>query len=513
MNLLPDMIVLEFCEWLNSSIKSNSKEYDIFDLLLDEQYSYELREYAEDFLIQYSPSIKNILHKYIESKYFDESLNRCKKNLGTPYAYKLCMFGDEMYIHECFHKGHFDQSISRYVQELCRGNKEKSNYRNIQPYDLANSASHLFLYARKDIIKKDKNPIIHFMNSVDINLDVEIDFLEWLLNNNSNFVDIPKMPLKTFEIVVDKFIAECNKNTTDKKKLIKSFKYSDFTALSQKLLSVLSTKTIRRGKNLRNIIERYQDATVRFKCFIVPREADTREYKELIENRWIDLHHMSGNHLDIYYTETDYGKSGYEIMNCMNFIPDNLKSKAPIIVIWENSLQEAKGIDISRLNNEDIFDIIQCVVNSIRSGQPIEAIVREANNMSKDLREKKRTISYNMVNINGGTVNGPVAGVNYGTMQTVNQNENVTSQLLSEFGIAKQIIREFSEFDESYKEQLETMIDEVKATIENNDKEGQERGKKSFKNAIFFMGNVGSKLITAFSHLTNVLKFFDISPV
>lgn len=513
MNLLPDMVVLEFCEWLKSSKELNSAEYDIFDLLFDEQYSDELREYAKTFLNQYSPSIKNVLHKYIESEYFDESLNCCEKNLDKLYAYKLCVFCDEIYIHECFHKGHFDQSISRYVKEVCRGNKGKSDYRNIDPYALANSASYLFAHARKDVRKKDKNPIIHFMNSIDINLDVEIDFLEWLLNNNSNFTDIPKMPLKTFEIVVDKFIADCGKNITDKKKLIKSFKNSDFTVLSQKLLSVLSTKTMKREKNLRNIIERYQDSAVRFKCFIIPRKADTKKYKELIEKRWIDLHYMSGNYLDIYYTETDYGKSGYEIMNRMNFIPNNLKSKAPIIVIWENSLQEAKGIDISRLNDEDIFDIIQCVVNSIRDGQPIEAIVTEANNMSKDLREKQRAISYNTVNITGGTVNGTVAGVNYGTMQTIIQSEDENSQLLSEFETAKQIIREFSEVDESCKERLETMIDEVKTTINNNDEEGQRRGKRSFKDAIFFMGNVGSKLITALSHLANVLKFFDISPV
>ena len=88
MNLLPDMIVLEFCEWLKSSMESNSAEYDIFDLLLDEQYSDELKKYAEDFLIQYSPSIKSMLHKYIESEYFDESLKRCNKNLDKPNAYK-----------------------------------------------------------------------------------------------------------------------------------------------------------------------------------------------------------------------------------------------------------------------------------------------------------------------------------------------------------------------------------------------------------------------------------------
>lgn len=513
MNLLPDMVVLEFCEWLKSSVVLNSEEYDIFDLLLDAQYSHELREYAEDFLIQYIPSIKSILHEYIESEYFDESLNCCKKTFDKTNSYKLCSFCDEISIHECFHKGHFDQSFSRYMKEVCRGNKERIDYRNIQPYDLANSASYLFSHATTDVIKKDNNPIIHFMNSVDVDLSVEIDFLEWLLSSNSNLIDIPKMPLRTFEIVVDKFIADCGKNINDKKKLIKSFKYSDFTVLSQKLLSVLPIKTMRPEKNIRNIIERYQDETVRFKCFIIPRKADTKEYKELIEKRWIDLHHMSGNSLDIYYTETDYGKSGYEIMNRMKFIPSSLKSQAPIIVIWENSLQNAKGIDINRLDNEDIFDVIQCVVNSIRSGQPIEVIVKNANNMSKELREKHRAINYTSVNVTDSKVFGNVAGVNHGTMQTIIQNEGVNSQFLSEIEDAKQIIQGFSEIDKLQKERLATMMDEVKATIENNDKEGQEKCKRSFKDAIFFMGNVGSKLITALSGLANVLKFFDISPV
>lgn len=40
MNHLPDMIVQELCKWLKSSIESNFAEYDIFDLLLDEQCSY-----------------------------------------------------------------------------------------------------------------------------------------------------------------------------------------------------------------------------------------------------------------------------------------------------------------------------------------------------------------------------------------------------------------------------------------------------------------------------------------
>lgn len=513
MNLLPDMIVLDFCEWLKTSIIPNCSDFDLLDLLLDERYNRKLRSYAEEFLYQYKPSIKDILHQYIESEYFDESLNSCRDSIDRICSDHLCSICDERLIHSYFHEGEFDRSISQYVKRICQGNREGVNYKNIRPYELADSAAYLFFNARKGNSKKEENPIIQFMNNLDLDLNVEIDFLEWLIKNDSKYIDIRKMPLRTFEILVDRFLMDCGKNKNDKQKLIKSFKQSDFKVLTQKLLSVLPKKQTRKANNLRYIIERYQNENVKFKCAIFPRKADAKEYKELIEKRWIDLHYVSGNYLDIYYTETDYGKSGYEIMNRMNFIPSDLKAQAPIIVIWENNLQNAKGVDISRLNNEDIFEIIQGIVNSIRKEQHIERIVEEANKMSKELRERHRAVSYNTVNITGGTVNGNVAAVNSGEMHTIIKNEVLNSELLSEIETAKQIICGFNEIDELHRERLISMIAEVKSAIENNDKEAQEKNKKGFKDAIFFMGNVGSKLIAALSGLANVLKFFGVSPV
>ena len=62
MNLLPDMIIIDFCEWLKKIIFLQRKDIDFLDLMLDEQYNQDLQEYASYFLRQYEPSVKGILH-------------------------------------------------------------------------------------------------------------------------------------------------------------------------------------------------------------------------------------------------------------------------------------------------------------------------------------------------------------------------------------------------------------------------------------------------------------------
>ena len=62
MNLVPDMVIIDFCEWLKDAIRSKHQDLDFLDLMLNDQYDEELRKYASIFLQQYEePSIKSIL--------------------------------------------------------------------------------------------------------------------------------------------------------------------------------------------------------------------------------------------------------------------------------------------------------------------------------------------------------------------------------------------------------------------------------------------------------------------
>lgn len=375
-----------------------------------------------------------------------------------------------------------------------------------------------FLFSNANSIswfQKEKQWVCHFMNHLDLDLHIESDFLEWLIKTNGKPIDIRKMPLSVFERLAEKFRVECNKNEKDKEKLIRSFKQKDLIVVSGKLLSILPIKTAKRAKDLGYIVERYQDKSIPFKCFIMPLQAESEEYKDLIEKYWDDLHYLSGNYLDIYYTDVDYGKSGYEIMNKMNFIPENLKIKAPIIVIWNTDLSKAQGIDIRRLNNSDIFEVICDIVNSIQNNYELDKIVREANQISQKLREEHRTVSYvttnNAMN-NNDTIIGNVAAANYDTMFASIVESN-GDKLMKEIEEAKRIIVGFEYISETQKQHLSAIMDETKAAVESKLDVKQQESKKSFKDAICFMGNVGGKLISALYGLVNLLKFFDISSV
>lgn len=110
---------------------------------------------------------------------------------------------------------------------------------------------------------------------------------------------------------------------------------------------------------------------------------------------------------------------------------------------------------------------------------------------------------------NSGTINGSVTLINKGSISTNNsQNSDVDKALIEEMETVKSIVNSFSEINTQQKELLVSIIDDAKNTIEKGTKEKQQ---KKFKDAICLMGNAGSKLITALSGLTNVLRFFDIS--
>lgn len=472
------------------------------------------------YIQNYGKIIKQTFHRFIDSSEFDCCLSECKK-------YHHIHFFDIMDIHNCLHCRHFDEELYRFLKkEHDYHNKSKnihhfyySEQHKIKPHELADSASYLFSEARNSKwIQKEKKWVLQFINQVNLDVDIEADFLEWLIQTSGEPIDFRAMPLKTFEQLAERFQTECGKNAQEKNKLIKSFKQTNLIVLSEKLATVLPINIIKRARDLGYIFNRYQNKNVRYKCLIIPLQADSNEYIELMEKRWYDLHYLSGDYLDIYYSKADYGKSGYQIANQMSYIPDELKTKAPLIVLWENELQQAQGIDITRLDNTAVFEVIRCVVNAIRAEKNIEQIVEEANQMSKELRDTQRPVSNittnNTLTISGSAVvNGPVAVVNdHGKMVSNIGGEINDANVLHELEIAKSIISNFSEINDRQKQLITEIIDEAKSAIKEDSAEKKDTSIKHFKNALDLIG-IGSKLISALSGLVNVLKFFGISPV
>lgn len=512
MNRLPDLIIIDFCEWLNQKISSRQDSLDLFDLILNQEHSGSLKKYAKEYLGKkyYGEVIKQILHRFIDSEGFTRQIRRFEDCWYPDYYDSKELYywitkmnlTDELYA--------FLENDIHYITPVC-------TEPIIEPYELADSVYKLFSKARNSkSISKENKLIMRLMNQGALDMGIEVDFLEWLIQTLGEPIDFRKMPLKTFEDLASKFQKACNKDEQQKRKLIKSFKQTQSFVLYEKLANVLPVNTARRARDLGYIINRYQDKNVRYKCLIIPLQADSKQYIELIEKRWYDLHYLSGDYLDIFYSKADYGKSGFQIADQISCIPEELKTNAPLIILWENDLHKAKGIDITRLDNADVFEVIRCIVNAIREDKNIEKIVEEGNQMSRELREKQRHVNNinNSLSIDGGAiVNGPVAVVNeHGEMISNIVGEKINdADVLHELEEAKAIIRDYSEMNDRQKQLLEEIIDEAKIAIKVNSMEKKDASKKRFKDAIDLIG-IGSKLLSAFSALTNVLKYFGFTP-
>ena len=133
--------------------------------------------------------------------------------------------------------------------------------------------------------------------------------------------------------------------------------------------------------------------------------------------------------------------------------------------------------------------------------------------MSKRLREEHRVVHYETTNNtinNQGAIYGNVTNANTGTMTISYINAESTSKaLVDEIEAAKLVIFDYSEINDEQKKRLAEILDDTKNSFTSG--KDVEQNKKSFKDAICFMGNAGSKLITALSHLSNILKFLGIS--
>ena len=361
------------------------------------------------------------------------------------------------------------------------------------------------------ILTSRKEPrLTNFMRATNLNLFIEIDFLEWLMISKNKPINLQKMPLQVFEGLVDEFCAIERKHSDEKKTLIKAFKQTDPVALARKLLAVLTNSQSNKMKSLGYIYDRYSNHSIPYKCLFLSLAANAESFKSFINKYWIDLNNLSGDHLDIYYSEQELGKSGYEIRNDIKSIPKYLPGKLPCIVLWGENMSSAKVIDIKGLSDENLVRLISVIVDLIKVKTPFNMIIERADNMSKEFVNLERPIT----KISNSTINNGInygfMGTNNGTMDNSNSKMNVNT-FAYEAEEAINLIRQHTEPSEQQKEALIEIINEAKNAVEKNSVDAMKQNKEKFKYFILGAGNAIKNLLTVLSSLTNIAKFFNIN--
>ena len=158
------------------------------------------------------------------------------------------------------------------------------------------------------------------------------------------------------------------------------------------------------------------------------------DFPGFIEAHWRDLHHLTGDDLDIYYSHKDLSDraSGYEIASEIRNL--NLKVDAlPAFLLWENELESATAIPLKDLEHSEILEVLARVVQAIRNDKGLRPVSECGESKADEIRGKKGKAllveSGATLIINKGGVMGDT-NINKGVAGAVGSNNVVTDNVL-----------------------------------------------------------------------------------
>lgn len=338
---------------------------------------------------------------------------------------------------------------------------------------------------------------------------IEIDFLEWLEEENARKDTIEKvdlMPVDVFEEYAHRFCEDTGSGVEIERKLVKRFKRSEPGSMLSKLNWLLPYGSAYRKKGFRYVSQRYLADSDTYKCLLLPIELDYPMFRRLVTKHWKDLNDLSADYLDIYYCFENYGKSGYDLMEQLHYLPEKVHAKLPCIVLWKENMDEALCVSIDGLSVEDVYYLIREIVDLIIQRKTLDEIIEGAKDMSNERRNKERPITDYNLSADGATgVNqAVVTGGGNIVSQRTSQNEN--DDFIKELNQAIDTVVK-SELPEEQKKILIDIFEDAKK------KDKQEEAKARFSTFIAFAGKTAAKLIDVFAGLATIATFFGLNQV
>lgn len=517
MNPLPNIIVIDFCDWLRERIANDG--ISPLELFANRDNYERLETYSKHFLAQRRKlvvdcPIRFMYYNFLYSKEFENIIKKCKENCPIKEThFKNCTQELEYCFYHCLRT----DEIHRAYRSFCKKIDENIYYlqtNNVSYYDLAAYMRDL-VYIDSDVKKSPQ--FMRLMMDSHISITDELEFFEWLYTQEINPTSINKMPSILFENLVDEYINFNKKGEYARRQLLKAYRKTGWEALLERFRVLFQINSDSHTKKLDVVMNRYFSRYASFNCIILPLSdhESQKEYISLITDNWYDLNELSADYLDIYYSETDNGKSGYDIAKRISSLPDNLKKKAPCLVLWKHSIKEAKTISIDELNSKQILSVIRSVVEKIQEGKDLYAIVEEVVQIVKNQQEINHGAT--IINVKGdGNVIGDNNSVNTtvinGDDNIINFSENkpFSQAFIEELDQAIAAINESLELDYEQKNQLLEILQDAKVGTIEKSIEKSEKAKNAFNYIKSFLVKTAPTLISVFANFTQIASFFGL---
>lgn len=224
------------------------------------------------------------------------------------------------------------------------------------------------------------------------NLGQALEFVNWLRQREPNLTVPGNIPSKEIEGLAQQFCEEqgYSNGKSFSKEVRQWLSGSGSDRIINRIADFLGLRKSRRLSNGRPVSRNYFDryGSIRFHGLFLFLEAGN--FPEFIEGRWRDLHHLTGDELDIYYSQKDLTErvSGYEIVNELRSLQVRVDA-LPALLLWENLLESNVTISLQGLDHDEVFNVLQAVVQAIHDGCSLAEIATRGEECSDGLRDKK----------------------------------------------------------------------------------------------------------------------------
>jgi hypothetical protein len=191
--------------------------------------------------------------------------------------------------------------------ELQNKNKASAIVPNINASEMIEYLIEMFSRkpSKEDILIEGNNISDHNNAQNKPDLTVEAEFLEWLISKYEQPINLENLSIREFNRLANYFRVECQKNENDIHKLIFSFKYTHQYVLADKFLGNIQQKTLNIAKEFRYVWGRGYNRSAKFRCLIIPNKKDGLAFIDAFENSLEHLHNTSGDYLNILFNKAD----------------------------------------------------------------------------------------------------------------------------------------------------------------------------------------------------------------
>ncbi|MEH7464131.1 hypothetical protein V7166_19205, partial [Bacillus thuringiensis] len=221
----------------------------------------------------------------------------------------------------------------------------------------------------------------HCLKQIDLNFQY-VDFLHYLEKENINININKSLTYPILMKYVDLYCAETGERPQSLAKFAKNINKKD--NVFKRIISVMNTR--RKGSEFD--LERVNTLKAHG-LILFPKHENLSMFLKVY---WEDIHYMTGNIMDIYYTEEDFKSnvSGYQRLDKL-YSFQNADTTLPALFIWEKFGEEIKFISLTKLTHNEIYRVIEYFKINVAKNIEFSKCVENTRNKIKEIISEKES--------------------------------------------------------------------------------------------------------------------------